>query len=345
MFVDLRFPSLYPITMSNDDLKVWRDSDIDKTVLDSKKFAVIGFGSQGKAQALNLRDSGYEPIIGLLPGSKSENIVIEEDFRVTTPAGAVTESDIIAVLAPDHKHQELFEYGLKDISLNNKTFVFAHAMSVHFKLVVQPDSTDFVLVAPHSPGIRMRERFIQGEGVTAFIGKTDKSSPESLHLAAAYAGAVGCGRAGLIETSFEAEAIGDIFGEQAVLCGGLSALLKAGYETLVKAGLPPENAYLECVFQIDLIVDLIKKYGIAGMYDKISVTAAVGGLQAEPLIINDQAKRSMDNLVSEIRSGEFTKRLMADYHAGFTGHDRAKKRIESTRIDTVAERLRNKLEL
>ena len=251
--------------MTDKKIRIIPAKDINLTLLKSFKIAVIGYGSQGKAQALNLRDSGFMPIIGLPSKSRSRKIAQKDGFTVTTPTKAVKNSDLISILIPDHKHKELFENELVGAIKKGQIFIFAHSFSVHFKLVKPPENVDFVLVAPHSPGVRLREKYLSGDGVLSFIGRTETSSKNSLNIAAAYAKAIGCANKGAIVATFAEEAIGDIFGEQAVLCGGLSALLKAGFDTLINAGLPPHNAYIECVYQLDLIVDLIKKYGIAGM--------------------------------------------------------------------------------
>lgn len=322
--------------MNTRKIKLIKSSQSASYLLKGRKIAVIGYGSQGRAQALNLRDSGFKPLIGLKSGSKSRRRAHNDGLSVTTPSKAAKNADIIAVLIPDHKHKELFEGDLQTAIRPEHVFIFAHALSVHFGLVKQPHDVDFLLVAPHGPGIRVREKYLAGEGVTAFIGKTDKSSQAGLKLAASYASAIGCGRAGLIETSFRDEAVGDIFGEQAVLCGGLSGLLKAGFETLVKAGLPPGNAYLECVYQLDLIVDLIKKYGIGGMYDRISVTAAYGALKAEPQIINVQSQRAMAEMLDNIKSGEFVDCLMAEYEKKFTHIKAAQKKNHESLLDEMA---------
>jgi ketol-acid reductoisomerase len=316
--------------MKKTALKVIRDKNIDVSILKKLKIGIIGYGSQGRAQALNIRDSGFMPAIGLPSKSKTRNIARKDGFAVVAPAELASEADLIAVLAPDHKHRELFEKDIFKVSQGGQTFVFAHALSVHFRLVTQPPRTDFVLVAPHGPGQRLREKYLHGEGIPAFIAKTGDSSKKSLKLAKAYAKAIGCARSGLIKTTFEHEAIGDIFGEQAILCGGLSGLLKAGFDTLVKAGLPPTNAYIECIYQIDLIIDLIKKYGIDGMYDRISTTAAYGGLLAEEKIINPASKKAMQKMLQEIKNGKFVKDLMADYDKSFKklNRNRLKKRPE-----------------
>ena len=324
--------------------KIWDKSAIDLNVLHGKTIAITGYGSQGRAQALNLRDSGFTPLVGLKSKSRSRRVAKDDGFEIATPLNALRKADIVAILVPDHKHQELFSSDFIAAIKPGQTFVFAHALSVHFKLIVQPADVDFILAAPHSPGIGLREKYAGGEGVTAFIGKTDISSGESLKLAAAYAFAIGC-HAGLVETSFADEAVGDIFGEQAVLCGGLSALLKAGYDTLVKAGIPRENAYLECVYQIDLIVDLIKKFGINGMYDRISETAAFGGMDVEPKIINAESRKEMTHILRDIESGKFTTGLMSDYSKGFRKFESLKKRGDNLDIDATLRKLKDKLDL
>jgi ketol-acid reductoisomerase len=298
--------------MKPEGINIYPAGRINLQILKSKKIAILGYGSQGKAQAFNLRDSGFTPIIGLPEKSKSRKQAIRDKFKVMLPSEAVGRADIIAVLAPDQVQGDLFSKQIKDSIYPGQTFIFAHALSVHFGLVKQPKGVDFVLVAPHAPGIRMREQFEQGKSVSAFIGKTEKSSGVSLRIAAAYARAVGCNQKALIVTSFANEAVGDIFGEQAVLCGGLAGLIQAGFETLVKRGIPPPNAYLECIYQLDLIVDLIKRYGIGGMYDRISYTAHYGGKKAENKIINASSKRAMSKLLKDIEGGKFVRDFIKD---------------------------------
>jgi len=323
--------------MNRRKIKLVKQSIIDIGLLKGRKLAVIGYGSQGRAQALNLRDSGFSPIIGLPTGSRSRRKAKRDGFTVTTPAKAVKNAEIIVVLVPDHKHKELFERDLPGAIHTGQTFIFAHALSVHFKLVTQPPDVDFLLVAPHGPGIRVREKYLAGEGVTAFVGRTGESSPGCLKLAASYAAAIGCAKAGMIETSFHHEAVGDIFGEQAVLCGGLVGLLKTGFDTLVRAGLPPENAYLECVYQLDLIVDLIKKYGIGGMYDRISLTAALGSVKAESQIINRQSEKAMAVMLKNIEDGKFVNGLMAEYKKGFKSLRAAQNKNHKMLFNDIAE--------
>jgi ketol-acid reductoisomerase len=291
-------------------IKIYRDKQIILNPLYERKIAIIGYGSQGRAQALNLRDSGFTPVIGLRGGSESGRLAKRDGFEITNLVRAVANSDVVVILIPDHFHNDLFTKQIAKAIHPGQTFVFAHSLSVHFGLIEQPAGVDYVLVAPHAPGIMMRERYQEGKGVPAFIATAQNSSPRSLKLAAAYGKAIGCGRAGLIITSFADEAVGDIFGEQAVLCGGLAGLLKAGFATLIKGGLSPQNAYLECIYQLDLIIDLIKRYGIGGMYDRISFTAEYGGRLAENKIINAGSKRAMAGLLKQIKSGQFAAELM-----------------------------------
>ncbi len=330
--------------MSSRKPEIIYDKQIELDLLRNKRLGILGYGSQGRAQALNLRDSGFKPVIGLLAKSRSRKLVKEDGLEVSIPARVCRNADVVVVLIPDHKHKELFEDILYPAMRPGQTFIFAHGLSVHFKLVEQPDDIDFILVAPHGPGIRLRQRYLDGRGLTAFIARTDKSSKQSLKLAASYAKAIGCSREGIIITDFGEEAVGDIFGEQAVLCGGLSALMKAGFNTLVRAGLPPENAYLECIYQIDLIVDLIKKYGIDGMYERISTTAAFGSVMAEQKIFNARSNRAFIELLKDIQSGEFINELMADYKSDFKKYKTVRKEVDMPSLDKVARYFADKFD-
>jgi ketol-acid reductoisomerase len=255
----------------------------------------------------------------------------------------VRSSDLVAILTPDHIHKELFENEIYKNMRPRQTFLFAHSMSVHFGLVQQPSDVNFVLVAPHGPGTRLREKYLEGDGLLSFIAATKGSSAECIKLAAAYAKAVGCSRHEVIVTDFAAEAVGDIFGEQAVLCGGLSALLKAGFDTLVASGLPPHNAYIECIHQLDLIIDLIKRYGIDGMYDRISTTAAFGSLMAEDKIITPAVKKSMRDILKKISEGRFTSELMKDYEKSFPKLKALKNKKRNTILEETAARFRREI--
>jgi len=312
-------------------------------LLKGHQIGVLGYGSQGRAQALNLRDSGFEPIVGLPAKSATRKLAKNDGFDVTTPDKAALDSTLIAVLVPDHKHAELFTQDLPGAVRSGQTYIFAHALSVHFGLVEQPPQVDFVLVAPHGPGIRLREKYVAHEGLTAFVGRTPDSSDKSLGLALAYGKAIGCARAGLLETTFANEAIGDIFGEQVVLCGGLSGLLKSGFDMLVKAKIPPVNAYIECVYQLDLIVDLIKRYGISGMYDRISTTAAFGSLLVESQIINRKSRKAMAAQLKKIQNGDFIRELTADYRRSFKNLRKFRKKKRPKTFDKVAQFVKKEL--
>ncbi|OGC85217.1 MAG: ketol-acid reductoisomerase, partial [candidate division Zixibacteria bacterium RBG_16_43_9] len=295
--------------------------------------------SQGRAQALNLRESGLGVIIGLPSKSKDRKIAVKDGFKVFSPEDAVKKGEIISVLAPDHKHKELYEQSIHKNLSPGKTLVFAHAYSIYFKLIKPPENIDVILVAPHGPGELVRKLFLEGKGVTSFIAVEQDYSGKALDKALAYAKGIGSTKVGAMLTTFKDEAIGDLFGEQAVLCGGLSELLKSGFETLVESGLSPENAYLECVHQLDLIVELVKKYGIAGMFQRISQTAEFGSYVSGKKVIN---KKQMKKVLSEIKNGNFARKWMKEYEKGMKNYKRMKRYWESHLLQKTWERL-NKL--
>jgi ketol-acid reductoisomerase len=290
-------------------MRVIRKSSL--SALRGKKIAVVGYGSQGRAQALNLRDSGLRPTIGLHSKSRSRAIARRDGMVVRTPAVTANEADIIFLLAPDHLHGEIFKNELKGNLHSGQLLVFAHASSIHFGLVRPPAGLDVVLLAPLGPGKRLRELRGRRDGLACFIAIDQDYSGKAREIVLALARAIGCIPAGAIETTFAEEAVGDLFGEQAVLCGGLSALLQAGVETLVRHGAKPENAYLECVYQLDLIVDLIKTEGLRGMFEQISATAAYGAKVAGPMIVSAQVRKAMDRIHRNVRSGEFMRRWLS----------------------------------
>lgn len=298
-------------------MRVYRETDADLDLLKGKRIAILGLGGQGKAQALNLRDSGLEVTIGLRPQSPSKKKAEELGFEVQSLSESCLGAELISFLIPDQVHKEVYEQEVRKNLKEGKCLVFAHAFSIHFKLIEPPDHVDVILVAPHGPGEVMRQRFQAGLGVSGFVGVFENRTGKALQKALAYAKGIGLTRSGVMETSFEHEALGDLFGEQAVLCGGLVELLEAGFETLVGEGLPPENAYLECVHQLDLIVDLIKRFGIAGMYSRISELAEFGSYVNGPRIIGERARMAMRAILEEIRKGEFTEQFMKSYRKGF----------------------------
>ena len=284
-------------------MQVYRTARLN--AIRKKSIAVVGYGSQGRAQALNLRDNRLTPLVALPSRSKSRRRATADRFTIVTPAQAAKSTDLLFILAPDHLHGQLFDKDIKPHLRTGQVLVFAHASSVHFGAVKPPEGVDVILVAPLGPGKRLRELRGRKDGIPCFIAVHHDASGNAQQVALALAHGIGCIPAGAIPTTFADEAVGDLFGEQAVLCGGLGALLEAGVETLIKHGLPPHAAYLECVYQIDLIVDLIKSEGLKGMYERISPTAAYGAGHAGTRIVSPAAKRAMDELYREIKSGKF----------------------------------------
>jgi ketol-acid reductoisomerase len=321
-------------------LKIYKDKDADLKYLKGKRIAIIGYGSQGKAQALNLRDSGMDVIIGLHHKSKTRIKAKKDGFTVYTTERAAEMADAISFLAPDHLHKEIFDHQIKNHLKPKDVLIFAHAFSIHFNLVIPPKFVDVVLVAPHGPGELTRERFLDGKGISSFIAVHQDYSKEAKKIALAYAKAIGATRDGAMLTTFRDEAIGDLFGEQAVLCGGLAELLKSGFETLVEDGLSPENAYLECVHQIDLIVELIKKYGIAGMFERISQIAEYGSYLSGKKVIN---KTQMKKVLEQVKNGTFTRKWLKEQKTGLKSYKRMKKSYQIHLLEKVNQKMRKTL--
>ncbi|MBI5266376.1 MAG: ketol-acid reductoisomerase [candidate division Zixibacteria bacterium] len=275
-----------------------------------KRVAVIGYGSQGRAIALNLRDSGYDVLLGLRAGSPSRKKAGRDRFtHIATPGPAAAQSDIIIMAIPDHEHGRLFARQIAPSIKRHATIVFLHGLSVHFGLVIPPKQCDIILIAPHSPGVALREQYLGERSVSGFIAVAQNPSGKARITARELAEAVGIARKRQISTTFAHEAIGDIFGEQAVLCGGLAMLIKHGFDTLVEAGLKPDHAYLEVAYQLDLIIKLIKKYGVRGMFERISVAAQFGSLCAGPRIIDQAVRDRMQRELIGIRTGQFARKL------------------------------------
>jgi len=320
--------------------RVYKDNHANTRFLQGKTIAVIGYGNQGMAQAQNLRDSGFKVIIGLPEGSKDSKLAKRDGFEVCSTENATHLGDIISVLAPDHLHKEIYLRQIEPNLRPGRTLVFACGFSVHFQLVVPPDFVDVILVAPHAPGRVMRELFIAGKGVPAFIAVHQDNHGKAKKTALAYAQAIGCTIAGVFETTFKDEAIGDLFGEQVVLCGGLSELLRTGFDVLVESSLPPENAYLECVHQLDYIVNTIKSYGIAGMFDRISKTAEFGAYLTGGRIIGPQAKKGMKAILKEIKEGKFARKWMKEYEGGMKNYQKMKRQKANHPLERISKNIR-----
>ncbi|HEX9917205.1 MAG TPA: ketol-acid reductoisomerase [candidate division Zixibacteria bacterium] len=322
-------------------MKIYKDKNANLKYLKDKTIGILGYGSQGRAQAANLKDSGCKVIIGLRAKSKNNKLAQKDGFEVLSIEKAVQESDIISFLIPDHTHPEVFSKIQKYLPLG-KTLLFAHGFSIHFKLIHPPKNVDVILVAPHSPGKILRENYKNKTGVTGFVGVYQDYTGQAKKLVLAYAKGIGLTKAGVLWTTFRDEAIGDIFGEQAVLCGGLTELLKKGFEVLVQAGLPEGNAYLECVHQLDFIVNLIKSYGISGMYNRISKTAEYGSYLSGKRVIDDKVKQNMRKVLAEIKNGAFARKWIREYKAGMKNYVKIKKQVSSHPLEKTGESLRRK---
>jgi ketol-acid reductoisomerase len=320
--------------------KVYTDNDADLGVLQNKILAVLGFGSQGHAHALNLKDSGCRVIIGLYEGSKSIPVAQEKGFEVVSTAEAVRRADVIMVALPDTKQPAAYE---KDIAPNlsaGKTLLFSHGFSIHFKTIVPPKNVNVIMVAPKGPGHIVRRQYTEGKGVPSLIAVYQNPGKDAKAIALAWAKGIGATRAGVLQTSFKEETETDLFGEQTVLCGGLSALVQAGYETLVEAGYQPEMAYFECLHELKLIADLMNEAGVSGMRFSVSETAKWGDVSVGPKIIDASVKKRMKAALRDIQSGKFAKGWIAEYKGGYKKYNALLKKGEKHSIEKVGERLR-----
>jgi ketol-acid reductoisomerase len=295
---------------------VYYEKDCDLSLIKGKKIAVIGYGSQGHAHALNLRDNGCNVMVGLYEGSKSWEQAGKDGLEVATTDRAAAWADIIMILAPDQYQKAIYESDVKENLEPGNMLMFAHGFSILFGQVVPPGSVDVSMIAPKSPGHIMRDMFKVGQGVPGLLAVQQDATGQAKALALAYGAGVGCARAGIVETTFKEEAETDLFGEQAVLCGGVTALMKAGYETLVEAGYQPEMAYFECINEMKLIVDLIFKGGMSMMRYSISDTAEFGDYYAGPKIIDDHVKANMKQLLKDIQNGTFARTWINENQAG-----------------------------
>jgi len=321
--------------------KIYYDQDADLSLLKGKKIAVIGYGSQGHAHALNLRDSGQDVVVGLYKGSKSWAKVEKDGVRVATVAEAAQMGDIIMILLPDQVHRSTFEESIKGALTKGKTLMVAHGFSIHFNQVVAPHDVDVSMIAPKAPGHVMRDLFTQGPGVPALLAVRQDVSGKARDMALAYGKGVGCTRAGVIETTFKEETETDLFGEQTVLCGGVSALIKAGFETLVEAGYQPEVAYFECMHEMKLIVDLFYQGGLAYMRYSVSDTAEYGDYTRGPRIVSEETRAEMRRILREIQSGQFAREWVLENQANRAGF-LAMRRVEADhQIEEVGKRLRS----
>jgi ketol-acid reductoisomerase len=320
--------------------EVFYDDDADLSLIQGKKVAVLGYGSQGHAHALSLRDSGVDVRIGLPEGSKTRAKVEADGLRVVTPAEAAAEADVIMILAPDTVQRKLYAEDVEPHLTDGKALLFGHGLNIRFGLITPPAGVDVAMVAPKGPGHLVRRQFVDGKGVPCLVAVEQDATGNALALALSWAKGIGGTRAGVIKTTFTEETETDLFGEQAVLCGGASALVQAGFETLIDAGYQPEVAYFECLHELKLIVDLMYEGGLAKMRWSISDTAEFGDYVTGPRIVTDATKAEMKAILSDIKDGTFVNRLIADDDNGGVEMTQFRKEQAEHPIEVVGAKLR-----
>jgi ketol-acid reductoisomerase len=320
--------------------RMYYDEDANLDLLAGKTIAIIGYGSQGHAHALNLKDSGLNVIVGLYPGSKSAAKAEAAGLTVKSVADAAKAADFIMILLPDEVQKTVYKNEIEPNLEADNVLAFAHGFNIHFSQVVPPANVDVVMVAPKGPGHLVRRTYEQGQGVPALFAVYQNASGQARDRAMAYARGIGGTRAGILETTFREETETDLFGEQAVLCGGLSALIKAGFETLVEAGYQPELAYFECLHEVKLIVDLVVEGGLAQMRDSISNTAEYGDYTRGPRVVNETTKAEMKKILSEIQSGQFAREFVLENQAGKPGFTAMRRQEAEHPIEEVGKDLR-----
>jgi ketol-acid reductoisomerase len=321
--------------------KIYLENHADLGLIKQKKVAVIGYGSQGHAHAQNLRDSGVTVHVGLPAGSASRTKAQADGFTVQTPAEAAAWADVIMVLVPDTKTATLYKKEIEPHLTAGKMLMFAHGFNIHYKTVAPPKNVDVSMVAPKSPGHRVRELYVEGSGTPALFAIHQDASGNARALTLSYAKGLGCTRAGVLETTFAEETETDLFGEQAVLCGGVSHLIRAGFETLVEAGYQPELAYFECMHELKLIVDLMYRGGLSYMRYSVSDTAEYGDYTAGPRVITEQTREAMKQLLKEIQDGSFAKKWIAENDAGGKWFYEKRDKEQDQQIEHVGENLRD----
>jgi len=322
-------------------MRVYYDRDADVNLVKDKKIAIAGYGSQGHAHALNLRDSGVKDVVVVLREGSGSAVKAENDgFTVMSAADAAKDADVFMILTPDEGQAALYNDHLKDNLKEGAALAFAHGLNVHFGLIEPRSDLDVFMIAPKGPGHTVRSEYVRGAGVPSLIAVAQDASGNAKEIGISYAAGLGAGRAGIVETTFKEECETDLFGEQAVLCGGLSALIMAGYETLVEAGYAPEMAYFECCHEVKLIVDLIYEGGIANMRYSVSNTAEYGDYCSGPRVITDETKARMKEILDDIQSGRFVRQWMLENQAGLPNF-KAERRIAAEHgVEQVGEKLR-----
>ncbi len=321
-------------------LNVYYEKDADLSLIKSKKIAVIGYGSQGYAHSNNLKDSGCDVVVGLRKGSKSWKKAEDAGLKVLETAEAAAWADVIMILAPDELQPEIYKESIEPNLKEGDTIAFGHGFNIHFKQIVPPETVNVMMIAPKGPGHLVRREYELGRGVPMLIAVANDYSGNTKELALSYAAAIGGARAGVIETTFKDETETDLFGEQTVLCGGVTSLVKAGFETLVEAGYPEEMAYFETFHELKLIVDLMYESGISGMRYSISNTAKYGDVTRGPRVIDQSVKERMKEILKEIQSGEFAREWVLENKSGRTVFNALINKDKEHQIEKVGERLR-----
>jgi len=321
-------------------MTVYYDKDCDLSIIKSKKVTICGFGSQGHAHAENLRDSGVDVTIGLYKGGKSWAKAEAKGFKVADVSDAVKEADVVMILLPDEFQADVYNDSIKDNMKAGAALAFSHGFNIHYGQIQPRKDIDVIMIAPKAPGHTVRSEFVKGGGIPDLIAIQQDVSGNAKNIALSYASGVGGGRSGIIETTFKDETETDLFGEQAVLCGGVSALIQAGFETLTEAGYPPEMAYFECLHEMKLIVDLIFEGGIADMRYSISNTAEYGDMVSGPRVINEESKKQMKEILTEIQNGRFAKDFILERKAGYARMNAERRNLSNHPIEQTGAKLR-----
>lgn len=320
--------------------KIYHDNDADLNFIKDKKIAIIGYGIQGRGQALNLRDSGATVVVSELEGTENYRKALEDKFEPVKARDAVRSSDIIQILTQDHVQAKVYKESIEPELVGGKTLVFSHGFNIHFKQIVPPKEIDVIMVAPKGPGALVRQQYAEGKGVPCLVAIFQDSSGKALNTALAYAKAIGGTRAGVLETTFKEETETDLFGEQAVLCGGVSELIKAGYDTLVEAGYQPEIAYFECLHELKLITDLIYSIGIQGMRKSVSDTAEYGDLTRGKRVIDKHTREVMKKILNEVQTGKFANEWIEENKKGRPVFNKLRQEEDRHPIEEIGRRLR-----
>ncbi len=320
--------------------KMYYDKDAELDVIKDSKVAIIGYGIQGRGQALNLRDSGIDVLVSELEGTPNYEQAKKDGFDVISASEAAKQADIIQILTQDHVQASVYKNAIEANLLEGNTLTFSHGFNIHFKQIVPPENVDVIMVAPKGPGALVREMYEQGKGVPALIAIYQDASGKAKDKALAYAKAIGGTKAGVIETTFTEETETDLFGEQAVLCGGASELIKAGFDTLVEAGYQPEIAYFECLHELKLITDLIYRNGISGMRSRVSDTAEYGDITRGKRVINQATRDEMKKILGEVQSGKFAEEWIKENEAGRPNYNKITSEEKKHQIEIVGEELR-----